>query len=738
MIGPFKRKNKQQQQALLNNNKKVVNTRTNEEIEYKNTPEYWRELSANVSRGGSPEFKKKKRRFFHPIGETYDLYDELIYSLFAGNDSLNSRIIYNEPDKIGVDFLGTYEGDEVSFYYLVDSYPENLRIDWKEILRREGGPGIRISFIEDIKGHRIDWNSPQMASKLRILKDTSDDLNEKNVSAYNIHKVAKDLSRQEWIENSLQYLADAEIVRGRQNFKFAILVVVSGRRGEHFNDAIRQIENRAKDMRIGWQRVMYEIPEYLEYFMPFRYEKPPALNNQIPHKVIPDEIIARFSTYSQGIIGKGGTYFGTDIYSKFPVLKEVKRTPESAENILITAETGGGKSFAVKVLALQLLAQGFNGTIMDIEGSEYKYIGNFISQSSKVLVVNMAEGTGKYFDPMAIAPKTGIEDIDKDARTMSIDFTLSMFQVLLGESYKQNRRMETFLNKAIVEVYRDAGVTEDDSTWHLSKNLEMRDLYEKIYSLQRSHRNKLSEEERAVAEEAYQVLSKFFEPDGTRAALFREKINVEDLVDADLVICSFGMEGKSETTVDTVQLALMQLGAAHLSHQRSIFSKKRGKYNFKIWEEFQRWGKFPGSEKTLGVAITGGRKLGDVNIIVTNVVKDLLDDDKFGVFSNVTSFICGAISDANVRREFCNRLSVPRMTQELDKITTEQKGMEKEVYYVDSKGREVVQQQSPRPKFLVGLDKSSFGIVQFVVYKALADSALLRTGVDKSLKEKGE
>ena len=50
----------------------------------------------------------------------------------------------------------------------------------------------------------------------------------------------------------------------------------------------------------------------------------------------------------------------------------------------------------------------------------------------------MGEGDGKYFDPMEIAEPTGLPDIDKDAKQMSINFTLSIFKVLLGRTYNEN------------------------------------------------------------------------------------------------------------------------------------------------------------------------------------------------------------------------------------------------------------------------------------------------------------
>jgi hypothetical protein len=224
-------------------------------------------------------------------------------------------------------------------------------------------------------------------------------------------------------------------------------------------------------------------------------------------------------------------------------------------------------------------------------------------------------------------------------------------------------------------------------------------------------------------EKAIAITSKYFDPDGTRASVFQEKVVVGDIIDATLVVCSFGMAGKSQQAVDEIQLALMQLGAAQLSHQRSIFSKSQGKFNFKVWEEFQRWGKFPDADKTIGVAVTGGRKLGDVNIIITNDVRQILEDDRFGILSNITSYLIGAIADEQVRADLSSRLSIPHMKRELDAISKAKKD--------DNEATDSVGAESPLTyAFLCGLDRSKYGIVKVILPDIISKSSLFRTGVN--------
>lgn len=661
---------------------------------------------------------KKKNKF----KELIDLYDDLIYSDMVKKSSDYCRRIPSKPNHLGVDFIGTYDGDSVSFYYLVQHMPNELYIDFKDRIRRECRGGTRVNFLNIMDKHKIEWESAQMRSRLRILKQVSDDRNHEDVNAYNLHKNINALGNQAWIEESLGYLASADKVRNRALMKVSTLIVVSGVRGDDFDDSVKLIEDYCKHIGIQLTRVLYEIPDLIRYFSPFSKSFNKAVSEFVPVNVLTDEIVARYSTYNQGTLGVDGLYFGTDVYSRFPVLKQVKPKEDTAENWLITAETGGGKSFAVKVLILLLLAKNYNGTIMDIEGFEYIPLANFMSHNSKVEVINMAEGSGNYFDPMEIAEPIGIPEIDEQARGLSLDFTLAIFKVLLGKAYGTDIWLDTVINDAVTLVYADAGVTDDMSTWGNSRGLSLFDVYYKLLEL-RDYRS--SEGYKSAVEKAIAITSRYFEEDGTRRSVFKDRVVVDDIIDADLVICSFGMAGKSPQAIDEIQLSLMQLGAAQLSHQRSIFSKSQGKYNFKLWEEFQRWGKFPDSDKTLNVALTGGRKLGDVNIIITNVVKELLDDDRFGVFSNITSFMVGAIRDEKVRHDFCQRVSIPEMKGELDLIAKAHRVSESKEGSVDKNT------SSPfTHAFLCGLDSSKYAIVKMVLPSDIAGSSLFKTGVD--------
>lgn len=687
---------------------------------------------------------------FHPIKhikQVLNLYDDLICTqlIKSSMECLNQSC---DRDQVIIDFLGMYDKMNITFFYVVAGYPHMLPLDFKDKIRRNSKGNTRISFLNVIRGHHMDWSGAQMKSKLRTMRMANQKQAEKDVDAFNLYDNLNAMGAVEYTEGSLIYLANADIRRGRAMVATTMMMTISGERGEDFDDTVATVEEYCRHIGLKMQRIYYDIPEMLAYYSPFKNTRDISKRgvSNIYTQVMPDEIIARFSSYTQGILGTGGKralYFGTDIYSGFPVLKVVKYDAEAPEIWLCTAETGGGKSFFVKVLILQLLANNMNGTIMDVEGNEYSYLAEFCSRGSKVVVLNMGEGQGKYFDPVEIPKPTGIADIDKDAKKMSVDFTNAIFKVLLGRAYQENVWLSSIVNDMVGLTYERFGVTDDNTTWDLSDGMTVRDVFDTLRIMHDFTKATTNKEKMllinkyhidmpdyidnldyiAAIEQAVAFISPFFVEGGLRSSLFSERVMVSEVAEADLVVCSFGMAGKATHAIDEVQLALMQLSAAQISHQRSIFSKARGKFNFKVWEEFQRWGKFPDSDKTIGVAVTGGRKLGDTNIIITNVVKELLDDDRFGIFSNKTSFMIGSIDDAQVRTELALRLSIPNMKVELDNIAAAHK--------TDDTVKNASGGSSSlyRFGFLLGLDSSKYGITKMLIPRDMAQSDLFRTGV---------
>lgn len=668
------------------------------------------------------------------------LWKRVIIDKIRGNDS-SYPLVRDYP--FYTNGSATMSGkNKICYYYTIDGYPSSVPINYRDEMRMVA-KGVKVTFISTFEPTKVDWGSAQMKSKLRTWKTMDEDAEE--VTSYNYVDNVDAMDSKERRKASLIYLADADKRRSRNLFRYRTLVIVSGDRGELFDKAIGELEDYAHNNKILMTRVESEVEKYLTAFSPFTMELDSKVLKSVGSNTLTDEELARFNGYSQGKIGRNGIIFGTDIFSGYNVYKMIKKKDTDAENILITAETGGGKSYLLKAILVQIIAlPEFNGTINDIEGFEYIPMGNFCANNDSVVILNMAEGQGCYYDPYEIV-LTGDPNLDKDMFSFSKSFTNSIMRVCVGAKLlEENVWAQKIINNAIAKSYTDLGVKEDEmSSWSgtAGKDLfyvysKFKELYDEYFSLKDVgidslplyNRYKLNPEYIDALDKVVANLSEYFEPlehGGIRSDVFKKKVSLSDIVNAKLVINSFGMAGKSADTIDNTQMALTQLSAANISYIRSIFSKAQGKYNFKVWEEFQRWGQFPGSATTIKTAITGGRKLGDINFIVTNNVKELLDDDKFAIFDNITSFAIGAIASASTRERLCKQLSVPTLQGELDSLVT--KNGDSSSYEDDGSSS---QTKSIYDKaFMVHLDKSVTTILKMNLPKHVADSDIFKTGV---------
>lgn len=624
--------------------------------------------------------------------------------------------------------------------YTLDEYPENLPVRYQEIIRESltSAVYVRISFSTVMDRYTTPWNSAKVKSKLHTWQTIQEETGDS--SAYTIIKESKTQDNINRREESLYYMADAEQRRNRKSFRLRTLMLVSGVRGPEFNRALLKVEKVCQDLGIRATRVTDNLDKYVALFSPALMRRDRKFEtNEIGSVVLTDELVARFSNYTQGQVGSGPLYWGTDIYSQYPVWNTLKEKATDAENILIVAETGGGKSFFVKTLLLGILADSrFDATIMDIEGFEYTPLKDLVGKSDSCVQLNMGEGHGRYFDTVAVH-RTGDPVLDSDMFGMSRSYTVAILKTLMGEYSQGNMWVDIIINDAVSRTYRDAGVTEDPETWKNSLNMTLKDVYrtvlrfydddrrssrdidgasmlragidrDDVSSYYRDNEGFLDAKDRVVAQ-----LSRYFEENGTRADVFRDPVGIDEIRDARVVICSFGLAGKTEKTVDPIQLALTQLFAANIAGLRSRFGQLKGHYSVKLWEEFQRWSGLPDSEKTIVTALTGGRKLGDVNIIITNKVSDLLNGDRFGVFESATSFAIGSIKDSKVRHELAKRLNIERLIPDLDRLVVDSESRQENALY--------------RYAFVVHPRKGVETVTRMELPAEVTESPLFRTGV---------
>lgn len=686
----------------------------------------------------------------------YEMWDKVAVSTLNKSVSLHN----NKPVRhynIYNDFTSVFSGRRnITYMYSIDTFKVPIDIDFKDRLRDYCMPGTRINFLTYMDPHDIDWGDRANKNKIRTWGRIDQARSQEEINAYNYAENIKNLDETSIRRDSLVYLADATQRRSRGTFKTQMIMMISGIRSHELDTSVEKIEDACKTMGIVATRVTGNVDDYLRTYSPFTTKKEPDIMKRVGINILTDEIIARFHTYSQGKVGDGTVYWGSDVENSFPVLGEIKRNPTDAENIVVIAETGGGKSFEVKSLSIQLLNRDdMVGTINDVEGDEYTTLGYIVSNSEDVVILNMGEGAGRYFDPVSIYIPGSVEEYiielnKEDSKVVNMfdiayDFTLSIYRTLVG--LRSGQLAETVEDKwtdqmltDMVEMFyeKHAVVANNPWTWGNSNGYVLKDVYKELDNVYYEN-----EDFKRTKDLVKAKLRPYFEGNGARSQMFQEdnRIDIEEIKNAKLVINSFGMKGRSEANTDPIKINLMILYAAEMSYLRSIFAYNNNKFNFQVWEEFQRFSKLGGSSSAikdvLNSSLTGARKMGGVTLTITNRPSELLKEDTFGVFENYTTIAVGAIADEQVRHELCDRISMPLMKKELDYIAKFSKKRVGQEFSSDLTIDEI--EGNPYAKaFFVYMNRDEYAVCKVRLPKFIRESSLFKTGVKIDIDEEYE
>lgn len=287
------------------------------------------------------------------------------------------------------------------------------------------------------------------------------------------------------------------------------------------------------------------------------------------------------------------------------------------------------------------------------------------------------------------------------------------------------------MSLAIQRMYDTAGVTEDKDTWHRSKGLRLHDVYYELKEMVETKELADPESDNIKHKAAMNIVdsaSVYFEPGEAKANTFKTPMSADELYKAKFIIFSFGMKGAISSATDPVILALRQLSVAYVNISISNYCKYVRKcFNIKVWEEFQRYGASEGASEVIMNSITGGRKRGDVNFIITNDLAAMLDDSNAvnkTLRQNIQNYAIGKIPDESVRNEFVDKFNLQDVKPALDNIA--------KAHTVTQSGSQKVSGAQSRYKnaFCVVLEDGKKAIVKVMLPKALLKSSLFRTGVD--------
>lgn len=654
-------------------------------------------------------------------------YDEWIAnSISGGNLPLKGSEVSANNISVHFNYVETFSS--YIKYFMITKYPDYIDPNFLGELRlRVMRKGVKMNYFITGQPHYIAWDSPEMRSKVDIWKRFTDDVGD-GLGAFDYREGKQVYEQKKRLIDSTMYLNRSELDYRRTVCKVTIIIqIVCDKDKDSIvscNTAVKDMIKQAKIYGIKIKEIRKNMTDWLRFISVFSLKESKNTTGSLIKKVLTDDIVACMSGFKQGRIGDRGVPLGVDIKRKESVLYVFKDDPNKVENWLISASSGGGKSYFVKSVLMWLLAAGFTVTVTDYEGDEYTSLVNEIGASNPddVKLVSMGKGSAVYVDPMEIPDLTGDKEVDDDLKETSISYVVNMFRIIVhGVKGDLTRWEQSVISTAISRVYDEHGVTDDHSTWKNSTGVRIREVYENISLMveQKEFADDASDNvKHKAAVEICEACLPYFDEDGAKSSAFKQPMSLNSLHSAKLIVFSFGAKGAVASTTDKTLLALKQLSVANISTQISNYSKYvRHCFNVKVWEEYQRYGEVEGSAEIIGNSMTGGRKRGDINFIITNDLANILDDNNpinKQLRQNISTFCIGKIRSTDVVKDFCEKFQCHEVRNELLRIAKAGNSKKASKY---------------KYAFCIMLDDGKKAIVRSELPKKLAESNLFSTGV---------
>lgn len=610
-------------------------------------------------------------RIFNHFKSILGVYDHLFSSrLLSDTSSLHSCA----PDQVVFDTGGVYTSSVASRVYLLFGIPSSVPRGFLELFRNKCVGSTVVDCHILCKPYTIDWGSHEMRARMAAWSEFSKE-HEGGVDVFSYYNHKDDMDTRARLIESTKLFEFYDLNNHRAVANVVYWLRVWGPSTfdgvSDLNESCRGIIGLANTLGFRVVSDDLRVRGWLRELSPFsRVEG--NKRDALPERMVVDDIIAHSDVQHQGPFGTDGTVLGLDVLCGLPALYHFRREPDSPEVWLVAGKTGSGKSYWGKDKIIQFMGLGYQVCVADYEGDEYTPLADYMRgvKPGSVEVIDMSPGSGVYFDPSIIAEPTGAKELDSRAKADAESFITAIFVTLIAENGDISVEAHRVLQMAIERMYDCVGVTDDPSTWGNSRRASLRGVYDELSVMVEfgEFANGVDDAKHAAAVQMHDALAVHFE--AGESSVFRKSINIDSLYGAELVVFSFGMRGRDPGSVGKRLLAVKQLCVAYVNNLLSNYGKYvRHTFNVKIWEEFQRWGRQAGSGTVILDSVTGGRKRGNIDFILTNDLQALMADDGVvgALRQNITAYALGKL-DPTVQDIFMDNFKLRVLAGDLERV----------------------------------------------------------------------
>ncbi len=287
----------------------------------------------------------------------------------------------------------------------------------------------------------------------------------------------------------------AELAKGAERFfQLGFYITIPADSKEQLDQLSKQVESVLASLLVVSRPATLEMEEGFKSTLPMFYDKLSVWRNMDSTSLA---MTFPFSTAS--LTRNEGILYGVNQHDSSLIIFD-RFTLENANSVIL-GKSGGGKSFMVKLEALRLLSMDVDVIIVDPE-NEYK---------------KLAESVGGEFVEFSVKSQYKINPFDlvKDSKEPDelqnkiLDLH-SLMRVMMGDLTPSQ---DALLDRALVAVYQQKGITQDSSTFNNEAPL-LEDLFKVFLGM-----------ETAESKELAGRLEKYVK--GSAAGIFNERSNFD-------------------------------------------------------------------------------------------------------------------------------------------------------------------------------------------------------------------
>lgn len=671
----------------------------------------------------------KKGYSFGPI-DALNLYTRLIADKWTKGRNDNPKEVLDNGGILGdkdffysVNRVFTNKGIKKPYFLQLPEYIDrgfitDLRNEIDDVVigfnqSHEMNENVSVTSISDGKNFKVDLSQGRMQGRFKLwakqYEKVSAEMQDQTLE--DVLKTDKHTQDTRHKVGSYLYMKEAVEKEKASFYRTNIIVELVATSDDILDEADRTLREFVFKKELEAKEVFIQTNQYMKSYTPMASNKDRTLISQMnPRNVFADETLSSLTVPTHGVIGDAkGQYYGIDILSRRYVTIDMYSGTD-ANNIFLTARSGEGKSQYAKMLyTFYQLDPRFSTVVFDYEGTEYLPLARIIGAN----VISLSASSGRFVNTMVIGRPTGDPEIDGELKSAAQETTVKVFDLLVHEEDGMTSEQTSILSSAIKEVYVDFGVTEEMDSWINSEGITFFHIYQKIKDFLNESRYQIMREEFDVDNLKNFILNlkPYFEEGEVYKHWFKNPISVQDIIDDNHVVFSFGMGNSTEAMENSKSVALRQLFASHITTLLANHNKKQGRKTVVFLEELQRYLKQRYSGDIIAKFASGGRKNGLVTYLITNSPSELLqlkesDNDEIRknastIMSNITMFLIGALFKTDMEN-LIQEYSLENSRGILDQLTNiaEGNGSEglKYSFYIRYKGQSGVLRMLSHPE----------------------------------------